>query len=469
MSSTTAVYGIIKELQAVSGSNAKKAILAANIANPELKRFLSLTYDTTHNWYQTDIPKKVAGGGVFGVFSQPKTFWEVANELADKLPTRAVSGNEALHLLQESVNLLSDEDIELLGYMIKRDIRAGAGAKTIESVFEGLFPLWPYMRCETNKPKYRDALDWARGVFSQVKADGMFGHLFNDGGMFSREGTPIPTTGPAFAAIREALNQMSKVSPHIDFKLDGELLVKNTISGEILPREIGNGIFNQWAKTGVWDNSTQIAVYHAWDIVSVGEYKTGAANDDYAERFDDLSYCVQRVTSGGVELIETERHTTFEAVLEHYGRVLARGLEGLVIKCPSGLWKDGTSQKQIKIKPEVDVELELVRFNPGEGKYANTWGSATMKSSDDLLRVNIGASGFTWEKHLQIDAIKDTLPGVIWTVRFTTIMFATKENAYHSLFLPRYIDVRTDKREADTFPQIVAQYRAKLGLDKIAA
>uniref|UniRef100_A0AAU6W402 DNA ligase n=1 Tax=Pseudomonas phage Cygsa01 TaxID=3138529 RepID=A0AAU6W402_9VIRU len=467
MTSTTAVYGIIKELQAVSGSNAKKAILAANKDNPELTRYLSLAYDTRHNWYQTDLPKKAEGGGVFGMFAQPKTFWEVANELYAKLPNRAVSGNEALHLLQESVNMMSEEDIELLTYMIKRDIRAGTGAKTIASVFEGLFPVWHYMRCETNKPKYREALLWARGVFSQIKADGMFGHLFNNGDLFSREGTPIPTTGPAFAKLREALAEMSKVSPEIDFKLDGELLVKNTISGEILPREVGNGIFNQWAKTGVWDNSTQIAVYHTWDMISVGEYKTGAANDQYEERFEDLSYCLDQVTGGGIELIESKRCFSYEEVIDHYRVVLARKLEGLVVKCPSGLWKDGTSQKQIKVKPEVDIELEIVRFNPGEGKYANTWGSVTMKSSDDLLRVNIGASGFTWDKHMDINLIKDQLPGTIWTVRFNNIMFATKENAYHSLFLPRYIDTRTDKKVADTFPQIVAQFRAKLGLSDL--
>jgi DNA ligase-1 len=464
MTSTTAVYGIIKELQAVSGSNAKKAILAANKGNPELTRFLSLAYDTRHNWYQTDLPKKVDGGGVFGMFSQPKTFWDVANELFAKLPNRAVSGNEALHLLQESVNMLSEEDVELLTYMIKRDIRAGTGAKTIASVFEDLFPVWNYMRCETNKPKYREALNWKRGVFSQIKADGMFGHLFNNGDLYSREGTPIPTTGPAFAKLREALNEMSKVSPEFDFKLDGELLVKNTISGEILPRAIGNGIFNQWVKTGIWENSTQIAVYQAWDMISVGEYKTGAANDDYAERFEDLSYCIQQVTGHGIELIESKRLGSYAEVLEHYREVLQRKLEGLVVKCPDGLWKDGTSQKQIKIKAECDVELEIVRFNPGEGKYADTWGSITMKSSDDLLRVNIGASGFKWDKHLEINEMKEQMGGSIMTVRFNDIQFATKENAYHSLFLPRYIDSRTDKRVADSFPHIVAQFRAILGL-----
>lgn len=466
MASTTAVYDVIKKLQSAKGSNAKKAILTEAKDIPEVARFLQLTYDTTHNWYQTDLPAK-SQGGVFAMFQENKTFWQVANELYEKLPVRAVSGNEALHLLQESVNALSEEDLELLTYMIKRDIRAGAGPKTIESVFEGLFPVWHYMRCETNKPKYREALNWVRGVFSQVKADGMFGHLFHDGGLFSREGTPIPTTGAPFAAIREALNQMAKVSPHVEFKLDGELLVLNTLTGELLPREVGNGIFNQWAKTGVWDTPTNIAVYQAWDIVSVGEYKTGAANDDYAERFEDLQYCVQQVTGKGVSLIETERHTSFEGVLEHYRRTLARGLEGLVIKCPDGLWKDGTSTKQLKIKPEVDVELEVVCFNPGEGKYANTWGSATLKSSDGLLRVNVGASSFTWDKHLEINATKDSAPGSIWTVRFNNIMFATKEGGLHSLFLPRYIDSRSDKRVADTFPQIVAQFRAKLGLDQL--
>jgi len=468
MSSTTGVYAVIKELQELKGSNAKKALLEKHIDNPELKRYLELTYHTGHNWFQTGLPEKTAGGGVFSMFAQPKTFWDVANELFAKLPNRAVSGNEALYLLQESVNALGDEDNELLTYMIKRDIRAGAGPKTIESVFEGLFPVWHYMRCETNKPQYREKLNWERGVFSQLKADGMFGHLFNDGGLFSREGTPIPTTGAPFAAVREAINQMSKVSPVIDFKLDGELLVKSLSTGEILPREVGNGIFNQWAKTGVWDNPTLIAVYQAWDMVSVGEYKTGAANDKYDERFEDLSYCIDQVTGSGVTLIESKRCRNFEEVLAHYAEVLARKLEGLVIKCPDGLWKDGTSQKQLKVKPEVDIELRVESFNKGEGKYADTFGSITMVSECGQLRVNIGASGFTWERHLEINADKANLIGSIFTVRFNNIMFPSKAGGLYSLFLPRYIDRRTDKKVADTVWQIIDQFNSKLGLKAAA-
>ena len=467
MPSTTAVYDIIKSLQAAKGLNAKKAILAENAHIPELPRFLKMTYDTHHNWYQTDIPAKQAGG-VFSMFAQNKTFWDVANELFAKLPTRAATGNEALHLLTESVNSLCDEDVELLGYMIRRDIRAGAGPKTIVSVFDGLFPVWHYMRCETNKPQYREKLNWGKGVFSQVKADGMFAHgIYEDGEvtLWSREGNQTPCVGEPFRLIRAAFAEMKGGAPAKDFKTDGELLVMNIHSGVVLEREVGNGILNQWCQTGVWDDSNLVAVYDAWDIISLGEYRAGESATPYSERYKTLEAAISLNTGKGVRLIETEICFSFPEVLKHYRKVLRRGLEGLVIKCPDAPWKDGTSQKQLKIKPEVDVELRIKAYNPGEGKYADTFGSITCESECGRVRVNVGASSMSWLRHLEFWEHRDEFLEGIMTVRFTSILRNKKEGEVHSLFLPRYVDRRTDKRVADTFEQIVEQYNTKLGLN----
>ncbi len=469
MSSTTSVYGIIKQLQEAKGGNAKKAVLEQHSQNIEFCRYLSFTYHTGHNWFQTDIPAKQANStSVFNMFNEPRTFWCVAEELYSKLTTRAATGHAALHLLQAAVNDLSDEDVEILGYMIKRDIRAGVGPKTINSVIPGLFPVWHYMRCETNKDKYRAKLAWDKGVFSQIKADGMFGHLFSDESLFSREGERIPTNGAHFAKLIESLNHMKSVDPFAgEFKLDGEILVKNLVTGKLLPREEGNGLINGWKLKGQWDDPALYVVYEAWDIISMGEYATGGSVEPYEERFDDLNFCIERVVqagSTGIVLCPTKRVTTYAEVLEHYLEVVQAGYEGLVIKCPTAKWKDGTSTLQLKIKPECDVDLVIHSFNPGEGKYANTFGSITCMSECGTMKVNIGASSLTWALHLEFFASKDYLIGQIVTVKFTSLLPAKKEGALHSLFLPRFVELRSDKGEGDTWERIVEQYQATLGV-----
>ena len=55
--------------------------------------------------------------------------------------------------------------------------------------------------------------------------------------------------------------------------------------------------------------------------------------------------------------------------------MLSRGKEGVVLKNPTAIWRDGTSKEQVKLKLELDCDLKVIGFEEGEGKFAGTLSS----------------------------------------------------------------------------------------------
>ena len=127
------------------------------------------------------------------------------------------------------------------------------------------------------------------------------------------------------------------------------------------------------------------------------------------------------------------------------------GKEGVVLKNPTAIWKDGTSKEQIKMKLVCDCDLKVVGFDEGEGKYLGNLGSVVCESSDGMLRTNV--SGFNDKTRSEIWKHREDYLGKIITVKFNDVMI--KEGQKASLFLPRFVEFRDDKSESDTLEQIL--------------
>jgi DNA ligase-1 len=125
-------------------------------------------------------------------------------------------------------------------------------------------------------------------------------------------------------------------------------------------------------------------------------------------------------------------------------------------------WKDGTSKDQVKIKLEVDVDLEVIGYEEGNGKFAGSVGAVVCATVDRGLVVSV--SGFSDGVRSMINMARDSFLGKIMAVRANDVMCPSASNPLHSLFLPRYVEVRTDKTEADSTQSVLDQFNAaKLG------
>lgn len=388
--------------------------------------------------------------------SPPATFGDLM-DLMQSLHKRELTGNAAR--LAAGSLVASGVPETLMTRLLNKDPKAGFGITMVNKVMKGLLPEFPYMRCSLPEKSNMDKWNWSKGIWSQLKMDGMFMTINMDHAkqvtLMSRQGTIYPVKGfEAFHAdIQRTINPGTQTH--------GEMVVY--LHDKLLSRQEGNGIINSVEQGGEWPEGTRIK-YMAWDQIPLSEVKPkGKYKVKYQERLesllDQIAYYDDKFPLGVVpmKLVFSKREA-----YQHFQEVLLNGEEGTVVKDPDMPWGDGTSKNQVKLKLEFVVDLKIVGFTPGKGKFAKTFGAIMMQSEDGFLKVNV--SGMD-DKTRQL--ISDRREDFLWkiaAVEANAVFRPSASNSWHSLSHPRFIEVREpgDKSIADTLAQILAQERAAM-------
>ena len=379
--------------------------------------------------------------------------------LLDALSTRKLSGNLALEQVRFSMQSLHPDDGEVLRRIILKDLRAGIGANTVNTAFPGTVPDFPYMRCSLPKDSNIEKWDWANGVYVQLKADGSFARVAHgaDGRILitTRQGNTYPDI-PALAKLTEDATWCFKPGT----ETHGELTI--WINGELQPRTIGNGMLNSLQQGGSLPPGAEIR-FDCWDQIPL-EFAVpkGKVKTPYALRHSILKDQVEAAGRSSIMLIEgSVVHSKTEALVV-YRSILARGLEGVILKNPLGEWADNTSRDCVKFKLEVDLDLEIVGFNPGTPgtRTEATFGSIKVQSLDGLLQADV--AGFKREMEQYLHGNRDSVLGKVLCVRANALSHPCESNPLYSLFHPRFVELRDDKYEADTLDAVKAQFEAAI-------
>jgi DNA ligase 1 len=440
------LYDKLEQMGATASANAKLEIVKT--LTPAELSVVQLALDPSVNFYIAKLPLTASGSAEWGA----REF-----TLLDDLASRKITGYAARSRVFEVLEDLKMEHASVLRRVILKDLKVKVGETLVNRAFPGTIPVTPYMRCslpdKSNMPKWTDE-DWFAGIISQEKADGMFASLTCYDGYFtvaSRQGSVFPgdILEPLFSELRGRVT--------LDLQLHGELLVyKDEV---LLERQVGNGILNSLLQGGELPEGHEIR-YLVWDLIPRSAARGGGRHDrDYDLRLNHLKTLVYGLKT--VSLIPTRVvHSKADAVA-HYRDLLAQGKEGTILKHPHAIWKDGTSKDLVKMKLEVDVELQVTGFVPGNGKNADTFGSLTCTSACGDLVVDV--SGFTDAKRKELHERGEGLMGQVITVRANGVLYPSPSNDKHSLFLPRFVEERLDKREADHLEQIIDQFKAAVG------
>ena len=457
---STEILVALDQIAADSGTKTKQALVGSFGADEDFRKVLVAALNPFNTYGIASIPERDASSTGTEEFS-PGTW-----ELLTRLQKRTLTGNAARAAVQGAMGELNAESAQLLRRVIGKDLRAGFGDAIVNKAIPKLIPEFAYMRCSL-PPKVKLAeWPWADGVFSQLKADGMFANVdAEEGGIItitSRQGSPMPLQplGLMVDAMRDCL------SP--GYQHHGELLVEefNAESGKwvVMPREKGNGRLNSVLKGGDMPSGFRV-IYQVWDRVPLAAVvPKGKLKVPYRVRMEQLQAVLSAVSgsplAGFIQLIPTRIVHSLAEAFVHYREMLALGLEGTVIKRPDGIWADGTSLAQAKLKLDADCDLKVVRFNPGEGKNASTFGSIACRSSCGELEVNV--SGYSDPERKDLHARRESVIGTIMTTKANGIMYPSKAGGKHSLFLPRSVEFRLDKSVADTLQRIIAQFEAAI-------
>ena len=443
------IFDIIEEIAATSSKNDKEAMVKNAAKDSAFCQVLKCAYDPfmTYGIVPANPAGLPNGDGEFDVST-----WNLIDDLAQ----RKLTGNAARDAVSAEFARLTDSSGQLLWRIIKKDLRAGFSESTINKAVKGLIPDFPYMRCTLPKDAKLDEFDWALGVLSQEKADGMFVNVDHEASgvvsLRSRQGSPFPIE--AFAQLEDEVKKRLKAGT----QSHGEMLVEK--GGVICERQIGNGILNSILSGGSFQ-ADEKPVLMLWDQIPLEAVVTKGKYDvSYLKRLNGIVGQLKATPGDAIKLIETRVYRSLSDAYTHYRDLLSKGKEGTIIKNPHAIWKDGTSKEQVKLKLEFEVELKVVGFEPGNGKNEATFGSLICESECGQLRVS--ASGIRDAKRKEIHDNRDAWIGQVITVRANSIMKPSESNPIHSLFLPRFIEERLDKSVADTLTRIFEQQEAAM-------
>jgi DNA ligase-1 len=432
---TTPLYEIITALQQESSSNAKLDILQANKDNALLKEYMRVTHSPQINFYVSEKTFPIADAGTTPCLAlDTATIGYAIHNYA----LRNSTGHDALRDITKNLRWLSKEDGELFKMMLLKDIKAGIGAKQINKVWPDLIPVQPYMRCSLPSDVDTSKWDWESGVYSQVKADGMYCAISNN--------KAITRNGNCFdiKSFDKCLQKDILDIPD-GCELNGELVI-HLVDGSMLDRKTSNGLLNSLLKSGEPLDSKYKLYYDIWDY-----QRSGEQSHPYSERFRALLEFYSDQTQS-IRVIETHICHNSGQSQQHLKQCLALGLEGTVLKNPKGLWKDGTSKDIVKNKIVADIELLCYDVYEGSGKAKGKLGGLSLRSEDGIVQVNCG-TGFTDKQREEY--WKHPPIGCIIHITANDLVQEKKKNSF-SLFLPSFQEIRTDKNEADDFQKIKA-------------
>uniref|UniRef100_A0AAU8L059 DNA ligase n=1 Tax=Serratia phage Kevin TaxID=3161161 RepID=A0AAU8L059_9CAUD len=457
------IHSTIMTLRGINGANAKKEALTAALAlHPALADFLRLVYNPRMSFYQTELKLDIVPRMLLGKIVPTNDLSDIYVVLS-KMNEKLLLGKAGATELAKEAHRLPPEGQELVRIILNRDIKAGLAEKSINECYKKawgtntkLIQTMSYQRYDNMTIQKLKALDFGKGVYSQIKSDGMFGNLVNHDGetyMLSRAGSPIE--GESVLPLLDYVDQLLDDCCMKENVIHGEILVWDTVEKVILPRAVGNGMLNSVIQTGSALDKRYVLRYRAWDIIPYENWFEGKDLDHkYEHRFNMVDQMFGDDETDLIEVQENRIVRSYREAVAHFKDALARKEEGTIIKPADMGWTDGDSDEGMKLKMDMECELVIVGFNDGDakGKHKGTFGSLQCESSDGLLAV--GVSGMSDAVRKWIHEHRDECIGCAITVRSNGVQ-DKEDDPLKSLFLPRMVsEIRLDKKTADSLAKI---------------
>jgi ATP-dependent DNA ligase len=423
---------ILHQLEAASGRLEKEAILKAHATDPVFKEVCRLTLDPLVNFYIKKLPE----AGVAREGTDTWTLSEALESIKTHLATRALRGNAATTHVHRLLTCLEPDDREVLRRVLGRNLKCGVSESTVEKIWPDLKLSYPCMLVSPLDSKTKLKFP----MVAQTKMDGMRFNAILENGQVSyrtRNGKELDL----FGVLDEDVRQLAK--PWNAVVLDGELLMVAGHGGLFTDRKTGNGLLTKFQKgTGTAELAKRVRAV-VWDVIPLANFRTGQCLLSYEDRLKLLG----AKSHGHINTAHTYTVASMEEAQTLYQQKLAEGEEGLVLKDPKGPWEDKRVKHQVKMKAELEADLRVTGFLPGSGKYEGKIGSLLVESADGKVKTAVGTGLDDEERSYD----PSEFVGQIVAVKYNALI-TDKKTGLKSLFLPVFVEVRSDKTVADNFP-----------------
>lgn len=426
------VYEMLLKLKNTSSTLKKLEILKFYKNDESVKNFFFYTLND-YNYGIKNLKDYKTGESSSIMFSQ-MIF------LLENLRNRKYTGNTAIKKVLELLSSCDKLSSEIFLCMLQKKTRCGVSVKLVNKVWPDLIiNSAKLMKARSYSQKNVNNIKFP--AISQRKCDGARCLAIikdNDVELISSSSSEYYNLN----ALKEEVTCFGN-----NIVLDGELLVVDS-QKKVLSRKEGNGILNQSLHNTITDEDADNVRYVIWDIIPIDEYNNDVGTKLYKDRFSTINEIVTRNNLKRISVVESKIVYSKEEALLHFREMIEHGEEGTILKNLDSVWENKKSKNCIKFKIVLQSTLKIVDFIEGDEKYENSLGAILCESSDGIVQVKVGSGFMDVDRKNFWEHRKKYLNKFI-EVESNGIIAA--ENGTYSLFLPRFVEIREDKLEADSY------------------
>ena len=314
------------------------------------------------------------------------SFFRTINKLAD----RRLTGNSAKTAIKGLVSDYSFETACLLMMILEKDIRSGVGVSTVNGARPGTLFEFNVMLAHKYEPE-----KITYPVYVEPKYDGMRLIAIVDADnceFFTRTGKSVTAVS---TDTQLALQDLYASGTDTWRPKD-----KMVFDGELMGDSFKETMEQARKKDSTFDNGT----FYVFDAMTIEVFqalkRVKRDKTPYKARRKMLADVYRSVAgSAGIELPPSYYCRNENDIISFYNSARDRGLEGLIIKNPDGLYHPRRNRDWMKIKDAKTVDVPITGAVEGTGKYEGMLGALIVDCEG--VEVNVG-TGFS-------DADRNTL------------------------------------------------------------
>ena len=363
--------------------------------------------------------------------------WTAFKALADSLASRQLTGDaarDAIELCLKTAKQTEWNDWYMR--ILTKDLRAGFSENTVNKVVKKIKPAYmiPVFECQLAHDSANHESKVCGKRLIEVKLDGVrvltIVHPSGQVNQYSRNGKELVNFGHIKSQFEQVATGLQE-----PWVFDGEIM---SSSFQDLMRQVHRKS----------DVDAGDAILNLFDCVPLVHFKAGRWNATQTFRSNHLTTFVEHhkavltsVRALGQETVDLdskEGHARFKQINKD---AIAGGYEGIMIKDPAAPYECKRSISWLKLKPFIEVSLEVKDVEQGTGKNAGRLGAVVCEGTDDgkVIQVNVG-SGFSDSDRDSLWNSRSNILGQIIEVRADAV--TQNQDGTYSLRFPRFLRFR---------------------------
>lgn len=418
------------EIRTSASRKYKQEVLTKYKDDEVIQKYLKINYDpyTVYGISTKKLTKKVRVPDFF----HARTVFE----LFDYLTEHNTGTDLDVAACQEMLYVASELDVQLeyiLMDLICKDLSTGVDSKTINSVMPGLIPTFNVQLAEKyfDKPERVEGREFAL----TTKIDGGRIIALKENGQVSF----YTRAGQRYEGLVDLEREMSAKMPD-NLCLDGEITLFNDKG---IPSKEA---YKQAMKITRKDGEKHGVKMKFFDAMSA---------EDFRNQRCDLTWTQRRAIATNLAL--NNEFTFFELlpllykgsdtsmITKYLDEAIANDQEGVMINICDAPYEFKRTTNLLKVKKMQTMDLEIIGFEEGSGKYKDTLGAILVRYKNGNI-VKVG-SGFTDWLRSEIWNNQNKYQGVVSEIQY--FEETTNDDGGESLRFPIFKDFRPDKLTPD--------------------